>query len=125
MASRFVSPPDPHGFNAQVWAVVQRIPEGKVCPYGAVARLLPPLPGISARDLEVFGARWVGGAMAACPEGVPWHRVVNAQGKISLRDGNARQRQRALLEAEGIVFDDRERIDLSVYGWDGMPGHDV
>jgi methylated-DNA-protein-cysteine methyltransferase-like protein len=125
MAPRFFSPPDPHGFNAQVWTVVRRIPEGSVCPYGAIARLLPPLPGISARDLEVFGARWVGGAMAACPEGVPWHRVINAQGKISMRDEHARQRQRALLEAEGIVFDDRERIDLSVYGWDGMPGHDV
>jgi methylated-DNA-protein-cysteine methyltransferase-like protein len=90
-----------------------------VCTYGTVARLLPPLPDIDARDLEVFGARWVGGAMAACPEGVPWQRVVNSQGKISLSNAAARIRQRLLLEAEGVEFDQRERIDLVRFGWDG------
>jgi methylated-DNA-protein-cysteine methyltransferase related protein len=119
MTTRFSSPPDPRLFHAQVWEVVRTIPPGKVCSYGMVARLLPPLPGIDPRDLEVFGARWVGGAMAACPEDVPWQRVVNAQGKISLSNSQARQRQRELLEAEGVEFDERDRIDMKRFGWHG------
>ena len=57
--------------------------------------------------------------MAACPEGVPWQRVINSQGKISLRRGTGPQIQRELLEAEGIEFDERERVDLKRYGWAG------
>jgi methylated-DNA-protein-cysteine methyltransferase-like protein len=59
--------------------------------------------------------------MAACPEDVPWQRVINAQGKISLRPGGGGQMQRQLLEEEGIEFDERERINLKRYGWDGPP----
>jgi len=56
--------------------------------------------------------------MAACPDDVPWQRIINAQGKISLR-GGGENRQRELLEDEGVVFDDRERVDLKRYGWKG------
>ncbi len=119
MPSRFTSPPDPEVFKNLVWSVVRRIPAGKVCPYGKVALLLPPVAGIEQRDLETMGARWVGGAMAACPADVPWQRVVNAQGKISLSNPAARQRQKELLEDEGVEFDAYERIDLARFGWDG------
>jgi methylated-DNA-protein-cysteine methyltransferase-like protein len=74
---------------------------------------------MSARDYLAWGARWVGGAMAACPADVPWQRVINAQGKISIRKGAGSLEQRALLEAEGVDFDERERVDLARYGWDG------
>jgi methylated-DNA-protein-cysteine methyltransferase-like protein len=57
--------------------------------------------------------------MAACPEGVPWQRVINAQGKISLRPGGGGQAQRQLLEDEGVQFDERDRIDLKRYQWNG------
>jgi methylated-DNA-protein-cysteine methyltransferase-like protein len=70
-------------------------------------------------DYEAWGARWVGGAMAACPDNVPWQRVVNAQGKISLRKGGGFLRQRELLEEEGVKFDQKDRIDLDRYGWSG------
>ena len=56
--------------------------------------------------------------MAACPDGVPWQRVINAQGKISLR-GGSETRQRELLEAEGVVFDSQDRVDLKRFGWSG------
>lgn len=69
---------------------------------------------------KTFGARWVGDAMAACPADVPWQRVINAQGKISSRPGAQRQRQ--LLEAEGILFV-KDKVDLKVYQWPG-PGHE-
>jgi methylated-DNA-protein-cysteine methyltransferase-like protein len=59
--------------------------------------------------------------MAACPENVPWQRVINAQGKISLRQGSGGTRQRELLEAEGVQFDERDRVDLKQYQWEGSP----
>jgi methylated-DNA-protein-cysteine methyltransferase-like protein len=57
--------------------------------------------------------------MAACPADVPWQRVINAQGKVSLRQGGGEEGQRVLLEGEGVEFDDKDRVDLSIYIWDG------
>ncbi len=115
----FTSPSDPKGFNAQVWDIVRQVPAGKVTTYGQIATMIPPPGEMTLRDYEAFGARWVGGAMANCPEDVPWQRVINSQGKISLRQGASTQRD--LLEDEGIVFDERHRVNLAVYGWDGPP----
>jgi methylated-DNA-protein-cysteine methyltransferase-like protein len=88
-----------------------------VVTYGQIAGLIAAPSGMHIKDYLAFGARWVGGAMAACPDDVPWQRVINAQGKISLRQ-NA-DKQRALLEEEGVVFNERGRVDLKVYGWSG------
>jgi methylated-DNA-protein-cysteine methyltransferase-like protein len=115
MSPGFTSPPDPMFFYAQVWEIVRQIPYGHVTTYGRIAAMIPPPQGIDPKNYKAFGARWVGGAMAACPDGVPWQRVVNAQGKISPRKGADLQRQ--LLEDEGVIFDQRERIDLKQYGW--------
>ena len=91
--------------------VVRRIPPGSVSTYGGVARAAG-LPG---------RARQVGYAMAALPDDsdVPWHRVVNVRGEVSRRSaGRAFESlQRAMLEAEGVDFDARGRIDLTRYGW--------
>jgi methylated-DNA-protein-cysteine methyltransferase-like protein len=89
---------------------VKAIPRGRVATYGQIARLakLGRQP------------RLVGYALAALPEDakVPWHRVVNAQGRVSLRSTEGWDRlQRALLEREGVVFDARGRIDLAKRGW--------
>lgn len=91
-----------------VYAMVRRIPKGQVASYGQIAFFLG-WPN---------GARTVGWALRALPAGldVPWHRVVNAQGKISLSNP---ERQRALLEAEGVVFDRKGKIDLNRFGWSG------
>jgi methylated-DNA-protein-cysteine methyltransferase-like protein len=117
MSPGFVSPPNPRAFNALVWDIVRQVPAGKVVTYGQVAALIPPPDGMTLRDYETFAPRWVGGAMAACPEDVPWQRVINAQGKISLRQGAMHQRE--LLEAEGVIFDKRDRVDIKHYGWSG------
>jgi methylated-DNA-protein-cysteine methyltransferase-like protein len=119
----FSSPPDPKAYNAVVWEIVRQIPPGKVCTYGQIAGMIPPPGGMSLRDYEAFGARWVGGAMAACPDDVPWQRVINSQGKISLRRGGLPNIQKELLEAEGVAFDERERVDLDHYRWAG-PGRE-
>ena len=86
--------------------VVRQVPRGKVTTYGDVAALVG----------QGCDARIVGYAMAVCPDDVPWQRVINAQGKISLK-GDSAAKQRMRLEAEGIVFDDRGRIDLGRYRW--------
>ncbi len=117
----FTSPPDPIIFNHQVWDIVQQVPPGKVIAYGQIARLIPLPPGLEPRSYQVLGPRWVGSAMAKCPEDVPWQRVVNSQGQVSPRPGA--EHQRRLLEEEGVFFNARGRIDLKVFGWQG-PGTD-
>ncbi len=100
-----------------VWKIVRQIPPGRVSTYGQIAGYIPAPEGVLPDDYLANRARWVGHAMAACPEDVPWQRVINSQGKISTRQGAKEQRR--LLEAEGVVFDARERVDLKRFGWRG------
>ena len=95
----------------RIYAVTRQVPRGTVTTYGDVAHLVG----------QGCDARLVGYAMANCPDDVPWQRVINAQGKISLQ-GDPAARQRMRLEAEGIVFDQRGRIDLKQYRWAGPGG---
>jgi methylated-DNA-protein-cysteine methyltransferase-like protein len=113
----FSSPPNPQAFNQQVWEIARRIPRGKVATYGQIAKMIPPPLGVEIEAYAAFAPRWVGGAMAACPDDVPWQRVINSQGKVSERAGAQKQRQ--LLEAEGVIFDAKDRVDLKKYGWSG------
>ena len=92
-----------------IYEVVRQVPRGEVTTYGDVATIVG----------QGCDARLVGYAMANCPDDVPWQRVINAQGKISLRGGTGAERQRLRLEAEGIPFDQRGRIDLDRYRWAG------
>ena len=119
MAQMDLSPEQREVFNQAVWKIVRLVPSGKVVAYGQVAGYIPAPPGVQPEDYAAFKARWVGNAMAASPKGVPWQRVINAQGKISLRDGS--NTQRTLLEAEGVEFDDRDRVDFKRFGWEGPP----
>jgi methylated-DNA-protein-cysteine methyltransferase-like protein len=94
----------------RIYRVVHRIPAGRVATYGQIAQLAG-LPG---------HARQVGYALHSVPDGhsIAWHRVINARGEISARsDSRSERLQRALLEREGIVFDDEARISLRQFGW--------
>jgi methylated-DNA-protein-cysteine methyltransferase-like protein len=102
-------------FFKVVWAVVRQIPPGKVSTYGQVGGLVAHPAGVKDEDYKAFRGRWVGQAMAECPGDVPWQRVINSEGKISPRPGAELQRQ--LLEAEGVNFDARQRVDLARFGW--------
>ena len=119
MATQHSTPANRTAYFELVWELVRQIPVGKVSTYGRLAAVLFPPAGMNLRVYEVRGARMVGGAMAACPAGVPWQRVINSQGKVSQRKGDGGEKQRMILEAEGIIFDDRERVDVSVFGWEG------
>jgi len=114
---RFTSPPNQQAYYAQVWELVRQIPAGKVATYGQLARMLPPPQGVEIEAYATFGPRWAGGAMANCPDDVPWQRVINSKGEISQRPGA--QRQKELLLEEGVVFNEKGRIDLKKYGWGG------
>jgi len=114
---QFTSPPNQQEFNQRVWALVRQVPRGKVATYGQIALMLSPPNGIPFESYKAFSPRWVGGAMANCPDDVPWQRVINSQGKISERPGA--EKQRMLLEGEGIVFV-KDKIDLKKYGWHGL-----
>ncbi len=93
-----------------IYAIVKRIPRGRVATYGQIAKL----GNLSGQ------ARQVGYALNALSPNtrVPWHRVINAKGEISTRnDPKCEHRQRRLLEQEGIVFDERSRVVLVHFGW--------
>lgn len=97
--------------NAIVYATVWQIPPGRVATYGQIARIA----GLGRM------ARQVGYALHALPEDseVPWHRVVNARGEISLRSSSgAESLQRLRLEREGLRFDAGGRVSLAEFGWD-------
>ncbi len=113
----FSSPPNPKEYAEQVLAIVASIPSGKVMTYGQIALLIPPPPGVPPEDYVKLSPRWVGSVMAHAPDNVPWQRVINSQGKISERPGVGPLAQRQLLEREGIIFDDRGRVNLAKYQW--------
>ena len=95
----------------RIYGVVRQIPAGKVATYGQIARIVG---GCSAQ--------MVGFAMAALntESNVPWQRVINSQGRISPRGGGIGSvQQRHILEAEGIQFDEADRVDLDEVSWTG------
>jgi methylated-DNA-protein-cysteine methyltransferase-like protein len=102
------------GPYARIYAVVRRIPAGRVATYGQVAELA----GLGGHARQVgYALHSLGGE---CD--VPWQRVVNARGEVSPRsERNAELIQRQLLESEGVGFDGRGRIDLAAYRWRPRP----
>lgn len=102
-------------FFDRVYAVIRMIPRGKVVSYGQIAALLG----------HPRAARTVGWALNALRDNdiddVPWQRVINSQGRISIsRADLGAELQRALLEEEGVEFDDCGYVDLNRFGWEGM-----
>ena len=92
----------------QIYTVVKQIPHGKVATYGQIATLA----GYYRQ------ARQVGYALHAVPsDDIPWHRVINAQGKISLNLEMGGAVQRRLLESEGVIFTGAGIIPLRQYQW--------
>jgi methylated-DNA-protein-cysteine methyltransferase-like protein len=100
------------GINAMNWnsvyALVKKIPRGRVITYGQLAKALR-LPG---------GARTAGRAMAASPSGrgVPWHRVVGAGGRLLIREPHA-SLQRKLLETEGLALAEKRILNFRDCQW--------
>ena len=116
------NPPNARSFFEQVWEIVGEIPLGKVSSYGQIASMIPPDAERDAANMKSLAARWVGTALRKTPHDrpIPWHRVINSQGKVSFPVGGAQaRRQRQLLELEGVQFDHRGKVDFSIVGWKG------
>lgn len=93
----------------KIYSQVNKIPYGKVMTYGQIASVI-----------DRCTARMVGYAMARVPieKKVPWHRVINSKGEVSIRaHGDICMEQRLLLENEGMIFNDSGRVDLACYRW--------
>jgi len=106
--------PEALSFFERVYQVVRMIPRGQVATYGQIAAI------ISHRG----AARTVGWALHGLTEesGVPWHRVINARGQISLHPGT---QQIVLLQEEGVRVDDQNRVELKRYQWPGLDWPEV
>lgn len=97
-------------FKEQVIEIIRKIPRGRVTTYGTIA-LLSGFPR---------GARLVGGILHNAKEELPWHRVINRHGFISIKCfDHPKSLQKALLEGEGVEVDSNFMIDLKKYGWFG------
>lgn len=103
--------PDEQRLYERIYVVVRLIPPGKAATYGQIAAIVGECT-----------ARMVGYAMASLPNGsgVPWQRVINAQGKVSPRgDSWDAEVQRQRLRAEGVEFDASGKVDWSRVRWEG------
>ena len=98
----------------EVLAIVRSIHRGKVVNYGWISRMM------NSR-ISPLAVGWM---LHRCPEGVPWHRVVNAAGRFSTdRLGDMPQGlQRAMLEGEGVAFGSDGSLDLKIYLWNPDDG---
>ena len=95
-------------YREAVYAVVRQIPTGMVMTYGQLAIILG----------DGYTARTVGYVMHGADEGVPWHRVINSQGKCSTgRLTIPMNLQQELLEADGVIFNERGKCDLKKCQW--------
>ena len=93
-------------YRERVYTLVRRIPSGRVMTYGQMAELL----------VEGYTPRTVGYVMHSSPEGLPWHRVINAQGGCSTGPVVLpHDKQQRMLEDEGVVFNKQNRCDLQTF----------
>ena len=98
-------------FTQDALRIIKHIPHGRVMTYGRVASLAGQ-PG---------GARQVSRILHSMSRKyeLPWHRVINSEGRISLGPSQGRELQKALLESEGIEFSANGSLDLKIYLWQG------
>lgn len=116
------NPPNAKSFFEIVWDIVLQIPAGKVSSYGQIASMIPPDEDMEPASMRRLAPRWVGTALRKTPRGksIPWHRVINSQGKVSFPPGSQHaEEQRRRLEQEGIEFDSRGKVDFRLYAWVG------
>lgn len=116
--------PDLNTFYQTVWLIVRQIPVGQVATYGQIASMIPPPSQVDPEAYQRLAPRIVGDAMNAVSSkddpSIPWHRVINSKGGISLPvESAAANTQRERLRAENVTFDMKERVDLFTFGWDG------
>jgi methylated-DNA-protein-cysteine methyltransferase related protein len=99
----------PAPLSQKIIATIKKIPRGKVATYGQIAAMSgnPQAARQVVRILNIYSEK----------EKLPWYRVINSQGKISLKPGSGYELQKALLADEGVLFNSNGKIDFEKYGW--------
>ncbi len=102
-------------FSLKIIEMIQKIPKGCVATYGQIASL----------SGNPQGARHVVRILhsSSRKRDLPWHRIVNRNGEISLSPGQGYEIQKQLLEQEGIFFNERDRIDFEKFLWKPLGSH--
>jgi methylated-DNA-protein-cysteine methyltransferase-like protein len=121
--SQHPQPPNPRAYHEIVWKIVRQVPRAFVTTFGQIASMIPSPEGVEAKDYERLAPRWVGDAMNAVSRidepTIPWHRVINSKGTISLPEESISYRQqRDRLRAEGLI-DAKGVADFDAHGWEG------
>lgn len=100
-------------FTTQIIELIRFVPCGYVSTYGDIARMAG----------NPQAARQVARILHTCakPEKLPWHRIVNREGRISLKPFQGYEQQKMLLEDEGVAFDETGKINLDQYRWHALP----
>ncbi len=97
-------------FSRRVKDAIKRIPEGKVATYGQIA-------SVAGNYRAARQVAWVLHSSSQ-KDNLPWHRVINGKGKISLEPGDGFEEQKRRLQKEGVVFDKKNRVNLERFLWD-------
>lgn len=97
-------------FSKRVKDAIKRIPEGKVATYGQIA-------SVAGNYRAARQVAWVLHSSSQ-KDNLPWHRVINGKGEISLKPGDGFEEQKRRLQNEGVVFDKKNRINLECFLWD-------
>ena len=99
-------------FTQKALHMIKNIPEGRVMTYGSIAAFAG----------KPNGARQISRLLHSMSKkhDLPWHRVVNSKGKISLRPSHGYELQKALLESEGIEFSKSDTIDFTFFLWSSL-----
>lgn len=122
--------PNPTTFNPIVWDIVRQVTHGHVSTYGQIASMLPQPADVDAQDFKRLAPMRVGDALNAVsfsdadgqaePTDIPWWRIINSKGGISLPAGSrVAMLQKQRLEAEGVTFNAQGLTDLNRFGWLG------
>ena len=122
--------PHPDTFYPLVWHIVRQVPSGAVSTYGQIASIIPPPFPDEEEHFQRLGSKWVGEALTAVSfrdvdgaplsPAVPWWRIINSKGGISLPSGSTvANEQYERLMAEGVRFNASGLVALEVFGWDG------
>jgi len=102
-------------FTTRIKKIIKQIPKGKVATYSQIATLA----GNYRAPRQVV---WILHS-SSIKDRLPWHRVINSQGKISLPPGNGFEEQKQLLEKEGVKFNQYQAIDLELFLWNPGENH--
>ena len=105
--------PDSPSLSERIIGVIKKIPRGRVATYGQIAAMAGN-PLAARQVVRILHS-------SSKKEKLPWHRVINSKGKISLEPGFGYEEQRSLLVKEGIKFDKSDKIDFERFLWSGTP----